>query len=77
MNIFLFGIQMLITTDHSAPKVANTVLFACCKAPTSGQERPNVSSYQFSDDIDRKSSGEFPQLEPHPLASVCVFSNSL
>jgi hypothetical protein len=49
---------------------AITVLFTCGEALTYSQDRPSDLSYQFSDAIDRKSFGKYPQSKLHALASV-------
>jgi hypothetical protein len=53
---------------------ANTAPFTCGEALTYSQDRPNVLYYQFSDAIDRKSSGEYPQSKPHEnrICAACL-----
>jgi hypothetical protein len=51
-----------------------TVLFICGEALTYSQDRPSVLSYQFSDAIDRKSSGKYPHSKPHAncICAACL-----
>jgi hypothetical protein len=53
---------------------ANTVLFTCGEALTYSQDTPSVLYYQFSDAIDRKSSGEYPHSNLHTnhICAACL-----